>query len=89
MQRWLAALLLVVIATFLATAGADHCHDGADAHGEQAQHILCLDDCAPALVPTPPLPPPADPLPNPVYAESAVRPILNLDLEPEKAPPRA
>jgi len=87
-KRWTAVLLLVVVATFLATAGEDHCHEGADAHGPQSQHLLCLDDCAPAMIPQAPVPPPADALPKPSYIETLSPPILNLDLEPEKTPPR-
>lgn len=89
MKRWIAVFLLLVVATFLAASGADHCDDGPNAHGEQSQHLLCIDDCTPALVPKPPAPPPPDPLPKPVYEETAIRPILNFDLEPEIAPPRA
>jgi len=89
MGRWVAVLLLVVVATFLATAGADHCDDGPGGHSQRSQHLLCVDDCAPALVPETPIPPPPDPLPKPTYKESVVRPVLNLDLEPEKTPPRA
>jgi len=88
MRRWIAMLLLVVVASFLATTGQDHCHDSGRS-AASTPHILCLDDCAPAVIPTPPIPPPQDPLPKPVYEETVVRPILNLDLEPEKAPPRA
>lgn len=82
-------LLLLVVATFLATAGADHCDEGADRHPQHAQHFLCPDDCAPALIPKTPIPPPPDPMPRVVYEETAISSILNLDLEPEKAPPRA
>lgn len=85
----MAVFLLVVVATFLASSGMDHCDDGPDGHDQRAQHLLCVDDCAPALVPTTPVPPPADPLPKAIYEESVARPILNLDLEPEKTPPRA
>jgi|GEM_PF-6711962 len=89
MKRWVAVLLLVVVATFLALSGVDHCDEGAKGHGQHAQHLLCVDDCAPALVPNSPMPPPSDPLPRTVYEETLTRPVLNLDLEPEKEPPRA
>lgn len=89
MRRWIAVLLLIMAATFLAASGRDRCHEGAGDHRQPVSHILCLDDCAPAVVPECPAAPPASPLPRPVYEESVVRPILNLDLEPEKAPPRA
>ena len=88
MRRWIAMLLLVVVASFLATSGQDHCHDSGRS-AASTPHILCLDGCAPAVIPKTPVPPPPDPLPKPTYEESVVRPILNLDLEPEKAPPRA
>jgi len=86
MRRWIAIILLVIVASFLATSGQDHCHDGKG--GTASPHILCLDGCAPAIIPTAPTAPPPDPLPKPIYKESVVCPILNSDLEPEKAPPR-
>lgn len=89
MRRWIAMLLLVVVASFLAASGQDHCHDGGNGHQPASPHILCLDDCAPAVIPKTPVPPPPDPLPEPTYEETVVRPVLSLDLEPEKAPPRA
>lgn len=87
MRRWLAALLLLVFATFLASAGADHCHD--EGRGMAAPHVFCLDDCAPAVIPAAPMAPPPDPLPRPTYVAEALRPAPEPDLEPEKAPPRA
>lgn len=87
MRRWLAAFLLMVVASFLVTSGQDHCHD-AGGNGASTPHILCLDDCAPAVIPDAPVAPPPDPLPGPIYEEKIVQPVLNLDLEPEKAPPR-
>lgn len=88
MRRWIAMLLLVVVSSFLATSGQDHCHDSGRGSAS-TPHILCLDDCAPAVIPKTPVPPPPDPLPKPNYEETVVQPILNLDLEPEKVPPRA
>ncbi len=82
-------LLLVVVTTFLASAGADHCDEGPRGHDHHVQHLFCSDDCAPALIPQAPVPPPPDPMPKPAFAETVVCPILNLDLEPEKEPPRA
>jgi len=88
MRRWIAVLLLTIVATFIATYGADRCDDGLGSHNQRSQHILCIDDCAPALVPQAPIPPPPDPMPKLVYERTPVRPILSLDLEPEKEPPR-
>lgn len=89
MRRWIAVFLLLVVSSFLAATGRDHCHDGEKEHRPASQHLLCLDDCAPAVIPNPPAAPPLDPLPKPLYQETLSRPILNLDLEPEKTPPRA
>jgi len=90
LRRLAAILLLVVIAGFLALSGRDHCHEGEIGHHDvQGQHLLCIDDCTPALVPAAPEAPPADALPRLVYAEAELHPILNLEPEPEKAPPRA
>jgi len=88
MRRWIAAFLLMVMASFLAATGQDHCHETGRSSAS-TPHILCLDDCAPAVIPDAPVAPPADPLPEPVYEAKVVQPVLNLDLEPEKAPPRA
>lgn len=87
MKRWIAILLLAVMGSFMAASSQDHCHDG----GQSAPppHILCVDDCAPAVIPVAPCPPPQDPLPEPAYAAPAADPIPVRDLEPETAPPRA
>ena len=89
-RRGAALLMLLVLAVFLAAGSHDHCGEAHD-HGHEpfhAQHLLCPDDCAPALFPAPPAPPPADSLPRPVYREAVVQKIRSFDLEPEKAPPR-
>ncbi|BDU78402.1 hypothetical protein [Mesoterricola sediminis] len=86
-RRWLCVLLLVVLGTFLAAAGRDHCHDGG--HQASAPHLLCVDDCAPAVIPAAPAPPPRDPQPEAPFTEAAPAAVRSLDLEPEKAPPRA
>ena len=89
MRRWVAVLLLAVVATFLAVAGADRCDEGGHHHPQHAQHFLCPDDCAPALIPMAPVPPPPDPMPRAFFEEMASSPLLNTDLGPEKEPPRA
>jgi len=86
LRRWVSVFLLLMLGTFLAASSADRCDAGG--HSEP-QHILCLDDCAPALIPAPPVAPPADPMPRLVYAETVIRPILSLEREPEKEPPRS
>jgi len=88
-RRWVSVFLLLLFSVFLATSGVDNCHEDTNPHHQQSQHILCIDDCAPALVPQPPTAPPPDPVPAAVYTESLARPILTLELEPEKEPPRA
>jgi hypothetical protein len=89
MKRWLAVLLLVVVATFLAAAAAGLCEDGRACHDQKAPHLLCVDDCAPAVLPKAPAPPPPDPMPKLVYEAKVSLPLLQRDLEPEKTPPRA
>lgn len=88
MRKCIAVLLLLVFATFLAAAGADACEEESHGHTHRTPHILCVDDCAPALVPLPPVAPPPDPMPKAVYEETVSRPVLAPDIEPEKAPPR-
>lgn len=87
MKRWIAVMLLVLAGGFLIASGRDHCHE--PGHDLGASHLLCLDDCAPAVMPAPPAAPPPDPMPEPDYALVPVLPLLRLDLEPEKTPPRA
>ena len=89
MKNWIAVFLLVVVATFLAASGRDYCDESPGGHDQRAQHLLCVDDCAPALIPQAPAPPPPDPMPTAAFEVAVARPILNLDLEPEKEPPRA
>lgn len=88
LKRWIAVLLLVAIASILSAAGSDHCHEDSAGHTHESQHVLCLDDCMPILIPDAPTAPPPDPLPKPTYEAVAVHPTLVLDPEPEKAPPR-
>lgn len=66
----------------------DHCDEGARGHADRAPHLLCVDDCAPVMIPAPPVAPPADPLPRGRFAETAAPQVLDRSLEPEKAPPR-
>ena len=88
-RRWAALGLLLVIAVFLGGMAHDHCEEGPRGHADRAPHILCVDDCAPALVPDAPAAPPADPLPQSHYRAAVVPQVLDRSLEPEKAPPRA
>lgn len=89
MKHWIAVFLMVMVAAFVAAYGRDHCGNRPKNHHHQSQHLLCVDDCAPALIPLPPSPPPSDPMPRVVYKDNIARPVLTLDLEPEKEPPRA
>lgn len=88
MRRWVAAIFLLLIAFYVGASQVDRCDESANDCG-QVCHILCADGCAAAPIPAPPVAPPQDPLPRPVYDETAVRPVLTLELEPEKVPPRA
>jgi hypothetical protein len=88
MKRWLAVVFLLLIAFYLATTGVDRCTDQPSDQG-QVCHILCSDGCATAPVPEAPEPPAPDALPRPVYQIAVIKRVASLDLEPEKAPPRA
>lgn len=87
MRRWVAMLFLLLIAFYIGAAQIDRCDESPKDCG-QVCHLLCSDGCAEAPIPVPPVAPPPDALPKPVYDETAVRPVLTLELEPEKAPPR-
>lgn len=89
MRRCIAILLLVVVGAFLVLTGRDHCEDGPAGHGQSSQHILCIDDCTPAVISERITPPPQDSLPKTAYQASVVEPILDLSLEPDTDPPRA
>ena len=81
-------MLFLLLAAFY--VGASRCDRGDEIPNEQGQvcDLLCNDGCATAPIPGPPVAPPPDALPKPVYDETVVRPVLTLDLEPEKAPAR-
>mgnify|MGYP001619937401 CR=1 FL=1 len=88
MRRWVAAIFLVLIAFYLGGGSLDRCDDG-PLKEVQACHILCSDGCATAPIPQPPAPPPPDPLPRPRFEAEGAKHLVNLDIEPEKDPPRA
>lgn len=87
MKRWVAVLFLLLVAFYVGASQFDRCDETPNEQG-QVCHLLCNDGCATAPIPVPPVAPPPDTLPKPVYDETVVRPVLTLDLEPEKAPPR-
>ncbi len=89
LRRWAALGLLLVLAVFLGGMAHDHCEEGPRGHADRAPHILCVDDCAPALLSAGPAAPPADPLPRIRYEAAAAPQVLDRSLEPETAPPRA
>ena len=88
MRRWVAITFLLLIAFYLGAVQVDRCDESPNDCG-QVCHILCDDGCATATIPVPPVAPPPDALPKPVYEVSVVQPVLTSDREPEKAPPRA
>lgn len=87
LRRWVAAVFLLMMAFYVTEGLHSHCHEGEEAH-HQVCTLVCSDGCATAPIPKSPVPPPPDALPEAVYAETAVLPILNFDLEPETGPPR-
>lgn len=87
MRRCIAAVFLVLIAFYLGGGSMDRCEDS-PSDGVQVCHILCSDGCATAPIPKPPMPPPPDPLPRPRFEAERIQHLVNLDIEPEKDPPR-
>jgi hypothetical protein len=88
MRRWLAVLLLCLVGAYLAATGSDDCGGSRDDTCAPVCHLLCADGCAAAPMPTPPVAPPADPLPRPRFQQSpAVQPLIRA-VEPEQTPPR-
>lgn len=88
MRRWIACFFLVLVAFYLGAGSFDRCDEVPTEQG-QVCHILCSDGCATAPVPATPAVPPPDPMPKRVYDAARAYPILELDRQPEKAPPRA
>ncbi len=89
LRRWAALTLLLLIAVFLGGMAHDHCDEGVRGHADRAPHLLCVDDCAPVVIPAAPAAPAADPLPRTRYEAAAAPQVLDRSLEPETAPPRA
>ena len=87
-RRWIAVLFLVITAFYLGAAGLDRCDDN-KAGCVQVCQILCADGCATAPLPSSPTPPPPDRLPRAPYEQEKAPQLINLDVEPEKDPPRA
>jgi len=87
MKRWVTIACLLLVAFYIGAIQADRCDDTPKSCGTVC-HFLCNDGCATAPMPVPPVAPPPDALPEPVYEETIARPLLNLGLEPEIAPPR-
>jgi hypothetical protein len=78
----------VLIAFYLGAGSLDRCDETPMEQG-QVCHILCNDGCATAPVPAGPVPPPPEALPERVYAIPPVCSVLELERQPEQAPPRA
>lgn len=89
MRRWVAILLLCLASVYLGATGVDHCTQGPEDDCAPVCHIFCADGCATVPVPETPAPPAPDPLPSPRFEAERVVNLVNLEIEPEKDPPRA
>ena len=89
MRRWAAILLLCLAFFYLGATSPDPCAESVNSDCATVCHLFCNDGCSTAPMPVPPIPPPPDALPGPVFEEFFVRPVLNATPEPETAPPRA
>jgi hypothetical protein len=79
---------LLLVAFYLGAGSLDRCDETPMDQG-QVCHILCSDGCATAPIPVTPATPMPDPLPKRVYEPTPVCRVLELDRQPEIAPPRA
>jgi hypothetical protein len=89
MRRWVAVVLLCLVALYLGATGEDACGDGPGEACAPICHLLCSDGCATAPVPETPAAPPCDPPPAPCFLAERIPAFVSLSPEPEKDPPRA
>lgn len=89
MRRWVAILILCLASFYLGATSLDQCSDGVSDDCAPICHIFCADGCATVPVPDSPVPPSPDPLPSPRFIAERVVNRVNLEIEPEKDPPRA
>lgn len=89
MRRWIAILLLCLASVYLGATGADLCAEGPDDDCAPVCHILCPDGCATVPVPDPPVPTVPDSPPESRFEAERIGPLVSLEIEPEKEPPRA
>jgi len=88
MRRWVAILLLCLASVYLGATSADRCAEGLGDDCAPICHVFCADGCGTVPVPEAPVPPSPDPLPCPCFVAERVVNLVNLDIEPEKDPPR-
>lgn len=89
MKRWFAILLLCLASFYLGATSLDQCAEGVSDDCAPVCHIFCADGCATVPVPDTPAPPAPDVLPRPRYEAERAEHLVELTIEPEKAPPRA
>jgi hypothetical protein len=89
MRRWIAILLLCLTSVYLGATSVEQCPGGAADDCASICHILCADECATVLVPESPKAAPLVLLVRPLFEARRVVHFASLDVEPEKAPPRA
>lgn len=89
MRRWVAILLLCLASLYLGATGVDQCAEGLEDDCAPICHILCADGCATVPVPDVIVPPLPDPHPRPRFEIQPGVPLVTLETEPEKDPPRS
>lgn len=89
MRRWVAILLLFLASVYLGATSVDRCAEGLEDDCAPICHILCADGCGTVPVPEASVPRLPDSLPKPCFVAERVVNLVNIEIEPEKDPPRA
>lgn len=88
LQRGVALGLLLLIAFFSTSLAQDPCTKASHEHRSRTPHLVCVEDGAPAAIPTMPAEPSLEPPPPERYESPSEPSHRDHTLEPETPPPR-